>query len=218
MSKDCDIVKDLIIGYKENSIRDNSISFVEEHLKSCEECRDYLKMVEDDIEDEKNKRENDKNIDFFKSINNVINKNKKFVKVLSVLLMIVIIFNIVVYINYKIFMNEVGMEIFLERDITFEEKEKIIKFIKEFEIDSYEFNSKEDALNEMKEKMGENSNLLENYTGENNIFPESYIVKGSREVIENISKGLDNYEGIKRIISNTNYNPYEVLLMRFMKD
>ena len=42
----------------------------------------------------------------------MINKNKKFVKVLSILLMIVIIFNIVVFINYKVFMNEVGMEIF----------------------------------------------------------------------------------------------------------
>ena len=121
MSKDCDIVKDLIIGYKENSLRENSISFVEEHIKSCIECKNYLKMVEDDIEEENNKIENDKNIDFFKSINKVINKNKKFVKVLSILLMIVIIFNIVVFINYKVFMNEVGMEIFLEEDVTTEE-------------------------------------------------------------------------------------------------
>ena len=55
MSKDCDIVKDLIIGYKENSLRENSISFVEEHIKSCIECKNYLKMVEDDIEEENNK-------------------------------------------------------------------------------------------------------------------------------------------------------------------
>ena len=66
MSKDCDIVKDLIIGYKESSLRENSISFVEEHLKSCVDCKNYLKMVEEDIADEKNRIENDKNIDFFK--------------------------------------------------------------------------------------------------------------------------------------------------------
>ena len=218
MSKDCDIVKDLIIGYKENSLRENSISFVEEHIKCCGECKNYLKMVEEDIEEENNKIENDKNIDFFKSINKVINKNKKFVKVLSILLMIVIIFNIVVFINYKVFMNEVGMEIFLEEDVTSEEKEKITKFIKEFDIDSYEFKSKEEALNDMKDKLGENSNILENYNNENNIFPESYVVKGKREIIEKIGNGLDKYDGIKRIVSNTNYNPYEVLIIRFMEE
>ena len=90
MSKDCDIVKDLIIGYKENSLRENSISFVEEHIKSCIECKNYLKMVEDDIEEENNKIENDKNIDFFKSINKVINKNKKFVKGLVVVVIILL--------------------------------------------------------------------------------------------------------------------------------
>ena len=218
MSKDCDIVKDLIIGYKESSLRENSISFVEEHLKSCVDCKNYLKMVEEDIADEKNRIENDKNIDFFKSINNVINKNKKIVKVLSILLMIIIIFNIIVFINYKVFMNEVGMEIFLEEDITSEEKEKITKFIKEFDIGSYEFKSKEDALNEMKEKLGEDSNILGNYNNENNIFPESYVVKGKSNVIENIINGLDKFDGIKRIVSNTNYNPYELLLIKFMED
>ena len=45
MSKDCDIVKDLIIGYKENSLRENSISFVEEHIKSCIECKILKKRI-----------------------------------------------------------------------------------------------------------------------------------------------------------------------------
>ena len=134
------------------------------------------------------------------------------------IIMIVIIFNIVVFINYKVFMNEVGMEIFLEEDVTTEEKEKITRFIKEFDIDSYEFKSKEEALNDMKDKLGENSNILENYNNENNIFPESYVVKGKSNVIENIINGLDKFDGIKRIVSNTNYNPYEVLLIKFMED
>ena len=35
---------------------------------------------------------------------------------------------------------------------------------------------------------------------------------------ENIINGLDKFDGIKRIVSNTNYNPYEVLLIKFMED
>ena len=45
MNKDCDIVKDLMINYVEKNLRENSKIFVEEHLKDCKDCTDYLKIV-----------------------------------------------------------------------------------------------------------------------------------------------------------------------------
>lgn len=53
-------------------------------------------------------------------------------------------------------------------------KEKIKKIER---VTKVEFVSKEDALREMKDKYSDQlSELLENYEGENNIFPDSYVV------------------------------------------
>lgn len=47
MMNNCDIVKDLLPLYKENLLSEESVKFVEDHLKSCPKCK---KQLTDEIE------------------------------------------------------------------------------------------------------------------------------------------------------------------------
>ena len=216
MNKDCDIVKDLMINYVEKNLRENSKIFVEEHLNDCKECTDYLKIVEEDvieINDEKDLKE----INVFKKINEKIKSKRKLVKVLVIFICLIFIFNIGIFINYEIFMSNAGMEVFLEEDISDENKEKIKQYIKNSNIKEYSFKSKEDAFEQMKEKMGENAVLLNGYNSENNIFPESFVVTAKKNVIEILSKEINKIDGVKNITTQISYNPYEVFLISIFK-
>lgn len=216
MNKDCDIVKDLMINYVENNLRENSKNFVEEHLKECKECTDYLKIVEEDVTEIDNEKDL-KEINVFKKINEKIKRKSKLMKVLIICIFLIIIFNIGIFVNYEVFMSNAGMEVFLEDDITDENKDKIKQCIKNFEIKESSFKSKEDALVQMKEKMGENAALLNGYNGENNIFPESFVITAKKNVIEDLSKELNKMNGVKNITTQISYNPYEVFVISIFK-
>lgn len=58
MMNNCDIVKDLLPLYKENLLSEESVKFVEDHLKSCPKCK---KQLTDEIEFE---NKNTKPLDF----------------------------------------------------------------------------------------------------------------------------------------------------------
>lgn len=64
----CNIVKDLLPLYRENMLSEDSVCFVESHLKECEECK---KILKDDFEIEKNE---EISLDFLKR---EIKKEKK---------------------------------------------------------------------------------------------------------------------------------------------
>lgn len=216
MNKDCDIVKDLMINYVEKNLRENSKIFVEEHLNDCKECTDYLKIVEEDvieINDEKDLKE----INVFKKINEKIKSKRKLVKVLVIFICLIFIFNIGIFINYEFFMSNASMEVFLEEEISDENKEKIKQYIKNSDIKEYLFKSKEDVLEQMKEKIGENAELLNGYNSENNIFPESFVVTAKKNVIEILSKEINKMDGVKNITTQISYNPYEVFLISIFK-
>ena len=46
MRKECNIVKDLLPLYAEHLVSEDTESFVEEHLKTCGECRRELKKIQ----------------------------------------------------------------------------------------------------------------------------------------------------------------------------
>ena len=217
MSKDCDIVKDLLVNYKENALRENTILFVENHLKECDECTEYLKIVEEEFSEEKNNEINNKEINFFKKINQKIKSKRKIIKVLMFCLSIIIIFNIGIFINYNTFMNKVSMEVFLKDNIDKENKDKIESCIKEFDVQEYAFKSKEESLEQMKERLGDDAYMLNGYNDENNIFPESYIITAEKNVIEKLSEILGEYNGVKKIVTQINYNPYEIFILTVIK-
>ena len=109
------------------------------------------------------------------------------------------------------------MEVFLEEEISDENKEKIKQYIKNSDIKEYLFKSKEDVLEQMKEKIGENAELLNGYNSENNIFPESFVVTAKKNVIEILRKELNKMDGVKNITTQISYNPYEVFLISIFK-
>lgn len=58
MDKKCEIVRDLLFGYKDNTLHNESKKLVEEHLKTCENCNKIfqdLKEEENNIFSEKKK-------------------------------------------------------------------------------------------------------------------------------------------------------------------
>ena len=71
-----------------------------------------------------------------------------------------------------------GIQVFAKDEATDEQIKALGEQISKIEgVNKTQFKSKEDALNQMKEKFGEeNESLLEGYEGENNIFTASYVV------------------------------------------
>lgn len=49
MKYECDIVKDLMPLYIDDLLSENSIIFVEEHINSCESCKDYYEKLSSEI-------------------------------------------------------------------------------------------------------------------------------------------------------------------------
>lgn len=50
MKRECDIVTDLLPDYIENLLSDASKGYVEEHLRGCNNCKQKLKIMKEDIE------------------------------------------------------------------------------------------------------------------------------------------------------------------------
>jgi len=83
--------------------------------------------------------------------------------------------------NINYFVKEIesaqGIQVFIKNEANQEEIEKLGEKIRKIDgVSTTEFVSKEQALDQMKEKFGDKKDLLEGYEGENNIFTASYVV------------------------------------------
>ena len=136
-------------------------------------------------------------------------KNKKSTGAsLKIMCATMIIFGIFLILSQNInhFVKEVesaqGIQVYVKNEATDEQVKEVGEKIRQLSgVNSAVYVSKEDALNQMKEKFGDKKDLLAGYE-ENNIFPSSYIVtltdlKLSKEVQEQINQ-MDN---IKKITS-----------------
>ena len=96
--------------------------------------------------------------------------------------------------------QEQGMQVYMVEDATDEEIEKLREELFAIdEINTIEYVSQSEALQELKDRFGENASLLEGYDEE--IFPVSYVItlkdlNTSTEVQEKISQ-LDNVDEIR---------------------
>ena len=141
-------------------------------------------------------------------LRNVFKNKKSTVASLMIMCATMIIFGIFFIIGENInhFVAEIesaqGIQVYINNDASDEEIQEIGNKIRQLaEVNTVEFVSKEDALNQMKEKFKEKEYLLDGYE-ENNIFPASYVVtltnlSYSAQVQDEISK-IDN---IKKITS-----------------
>lgn len=88
-----------------------------------------------------------------------------------------------------------GMEVFIWDEVTDEQKEKFESEIKALDgVNKVTYKNKQQALDEMKERMQEQQELLSGYEGENNVFPASFIV-----TLTDLEKSKDIEEEIRRI-------------------
>ena len=51
MNIKCEVVRDLLPLYVDGVASEESCTLIEEHLKECEDCKEYLKLLQEDIPD-----------------------------------------------------------------------------------------------------------------------------------------------------------------------
>lgn len=211
MKNECDIVQDLLFSYKDGCLKQGSKEFVEKHLKKCENCaKVYSEMNNEEEQSDITKDE----IDYLKKIKKKMKKKTKIIIAISIILSILIVFNIAIFVNYNKYVSE--MTIYLEDSITVEERRKIENTIKEVDKNAeITYKSKEDALNNMKEKFADKSELLAGYE-DNNIFSAYYEVNSNKKAIEEMDAKLSTNKKIKHISSRKGGNPYELFFMQYI--
>ena len=211
MKNECEIVQDLLFSYNDGVLSETSTELVEEHLKKCDKCKKNL----EEIKQESVKKNQVKEIDFFKKIKKNINKKNIIILVFFIILTIVILFNVQVYNNYKEIAST--MEIYLKDDITDQQIENIKnKIIEKSDNIELEYVSKESALERLKNNLEENENLLNNFDNQSNPIPASIEIKTDTK-IQTIVESIQDMPGIANITTHINSNPYELYIQRIMK-
>lgn len=207
MKNECDIVMDLLFSYSDGVLSDTSKEFVEKHLKTCKNCNKILK----DINKEDEKIE-EKEIDAFKGIKKKINRKNIFICISLFFLLGIIIFNIMIFINYNKFASE--MQIFLEDNITEEQLNNIENAIKNStESVEIKYISKEKELEEVKK--WSKSELIGIDT-ENNPMLASIKIEADKKDIQEITNLVQNIPGIRKISTNLSMNPYELFIGQYL--
>ena len=205
MKNECDIVRDLLFSYNDGVLSQTSKELVEEHLKKCSSCRNVFEEIKQDSKE----TDETKEIDFFKRMKKKLNKKNIIISVSVIFLLFIIIFNVLVFKNY----NEIvsTMEIYLKDNITDEEIENIKnKLIEVGDNIELEYISKEKKLERMKSKFENKAYLLDNYE-QNNPFPASFEIKTSAN-IKTLESSIQNMQGIERIVTHENINPYVLFI------
>lgn len=213
MKNECDIVKDLLFSYKDGVLSKTSKEFVEEHLKTCESCNNTL----EEIKQEEKEIKQDKEIDAFKGVRKKITKKNIIISISLIILLIIIVFSLLVFKNY----NELAstMVVYLQDDITEEQLENIKEIIiQNAENVKITYVSKEEELEDVKEWLGESTNLLDVYNNsENNPLLANLEIKtNTNKEIQKIVEAIQGMPGIKSISSYINWNPYELFISQIM--
>ena len=217
MSKECEIVQDLLFGYKDKTLHNASKELVERHLEKCSICKKILKDLEEEENDKENqeKIEEEKEIDYLKNVNKKISKKNKLIIIIGIILLIIILLNIGIFIYY--YKEARKVQIYLEDDVTQEQLDNIESSILNIDNNAkIKYYSKEDALNDIKLKFKENANLLSGYEMRNNPLPAYYIVETSFDNAKNLVSNMENIDGVKKVTGNFNLNPYLLVISNIM--
>lgn len=215
MNRECEIVQDLLFGYQDGTLHIASKELAEEHLKSCEECRKiFSEMKKDEMEEDK-KEEQEQEIDYLKKVNKKMSKKNRLLMIIGAILGIVILLNVGIFVYYY---NEAGkVEIYLNDDITQEQIDDIKNTILKIdEHAKFEYYSKEDALNKLKETFGDNKDLLSEYDEDNNPLNAYYFVDTNVEKAKDIENIIASLQGVKKITGLYDTNPYIFMFSKFI--
>ena len=136
--------------------------------------------------------------------------------IVCIFLVIVILFNILVYNNY----NEVAstMEVYLKDDITEEQTEDIKNKIIEngYNIE-LEYVPKEKAVEKVRNNFEENENLMSNYNNQSDFMSASFEIKTDSK-IETMVENIQDMPGISHITTHINSNQYELFIQKIIKN
>lgn len=105
MKYKCNVIKDLLPLYIEKITSQDSNEIIEEHLKECENCKEYFLKLEDegfleDLKEENEDKENPKKT--MKNIKKKIMRGKLLFALITVIIVIITLFSIYSYMNNKI--------------------------------------------------------------------------------------------------------------------
>ena len=127
---ECEIVQDLLLGYVDKTLNDESKKLVEKHLSECEKCRQRLQDIKKDIEE--NQSTQKKEIDYLKKVRRK-SRIKAFFIAIGILLLIAIIYYVIKFIRISSIMNKASKNLesenmyFEQQQILDDEKVAILK-------------------------------------------------------------------------------------------
>ena len=212
MKKECEIVQDLLFCYCDGVASNGSKELVENHLQTCEECRQVLS----DIEKDKSKQENQKEIDYLEKINKKMKRKTIATMISLIILVIFVIGNL--YILFSFYQEGFYITIILEDEISSEQFENIKQLlVAKCGEDKIRYSSKEDALNKVKEKFKDKKELIDTYSIENP-FKATLEVKTKGKDEKEILELLENLDGISNITTNTVNSAYLWFIAKLLKN
>ena len=97
--KECEIVQDLLVNYADGILNPESKKMVEKHLSECEECREELKLIQEDMK--KNNKEQIE-LDYLRKI-----RIKTKIKSILIALAIIGLIAIIIFLNNFIKINSI---------------------------------------------------------------------------------------------------------------
>ena len=99
---ECEIVQDLLLGYVDNTLNEESKKLVEKHLSECEKCRERLQDIKKDIEE--NKSTQKKEIDYLKKVRKK-SRIKAFFIAIGIIVLIAVIYYVIKFIRISSIMS-----------------------------------------------------------------------------------------------------------------
>ena len=109
--------------------------------------------------------------------------------------------------NINHFVSEIesaqGIQVYIKNEATQEQADELGDKIRKIDgVSTVEYISKEQALDQMKEKFGDKKDLLDAYEGENNIFTASYVVTLTElSQSKSIQDQILTFDNVKKITS-----------------
>lgn len=95
MKNECNVVKDLLPNYIENLLSEETRNYVEEHLKSCNNCKQIFRIMKDEKKEIDNNDKRDEQVE--------LNHLKKYKRKMSVIKIVLFIFLLLTLIICSVF-------------------------------------------------------------------------------------------------------------------
>lgn len=207
MENKCKIVQDLLPTYLENMTSPDTTFFIDEHLKTCAECKNILKLMQDDIEKE--------NLENTETLKNIKNYKRKILTAKTIILLIILIFAIIIInyvgnITYKFWIVNNAFEkntnYYAYGNFTLREYDDSIEHYE----NHYTIYSKG---NELKKTYG--NDILEYYDGKNHYYFDNenntYWIVENTNTNTTLNIDMSFMDGMENILTENGINKLEIL-------